>query len=80
MVSKPAMWHNNRLLRAHCKYNVGKIVYTRWNKACCVLKIVNTPKGPIMSVVPFEEYMDLAEGLKYAAQNTKAFTDKPSKS
>ena len=45
-----------------------------------VLKIVNTPKGPIMSVVPFEEYAQLAEHLKFAAENTKDFTDKPSKS
>ena len=44
-----------------------------------VLKIVNTPQGPIMSVVPFEEYAQLAEGLKYAAKNSHGFTDKPSK-
>jgi len=44
-----------------------------------VLKIVNTPQGPIMSVVPFEEYAQLAEGLKYAAENSKDFTSKPAK-
>jgi hypothetical protein len=35
-----------------------------------VLKIVNTPQGPVMSVVPIEEYAQLAEGLKFAAENS----------
>lgn len=45
-----------------------------------VLKVVNTPAGPIMSVVPFSEYMQVADHLKFAAQNAQDFTDKPSKS
>lgn len=44
-----------------------------------VLKIVNTPQGPVMSVVDRSEYEAVAEHMKFAAQNSKDFTDKPSK-
>ena len=42
-----------------------------------VLKIVNTPEGPVMTVVDPKEYEQVAEHMKFAAQNTKDFTDKP---
>ena len=45
-----------------------------------VIKIVNTPRGPEMFVVPREEYLAVAEHLKFAVENTKDFTDKPVKS
>jgi len=34
-----------------------------------VLKIVNTPQGPVMSVVDFEEYAQLGEHLQNVAKN-----------
>jgi len=37
-----------------------------------VIKIVNTPRGPEMSVVPREEYLAVADHLKFAVENTKA--------
>jgi hypothetical protein len=45
-----------------------------------VIKVVNTPQGPVMSVVSREEYLAVADHLKFAAENTQDFTDKPSKS
>lgn len=45
-----------------------------------VIKVVNTPQGPMMSVVSREEYLAVADHLKFAAENTKDFTDKPVKS
>ena len=45
-----------------------------------VLKIVNTPQGPVMSVVDIAEYEQLGQHLQFTAQNAKDFTDKPSKS
>lgn len=44
-----------------------------------VIKIVNTPRGPEMFVVPREEYLDVADHLKFAVENTQDFTDKPAK-
>lgn len=39
-----------------------------------ILKIVNTPQGPVMSVVDRAEYEAVAEHIKFAAQNTKEIT------
>ena len=45
-----------------------------------IIKIVNTMAGPRISHVPREEFMELAEGLKYVVENTMDFTDPQSKS
>jgi len=44
-----------------------------------MIKIVNTMAGPQISHVPREEFMELAEGLKYVVENTMDFTDTQSK-
>lgn len=44
-----------------------------------IIRIMNTQEGMRMSHVPREEFMELGEHLKYIAQNTKDFTDKPDK-
>lgn len=40
-----------------------------------VIKIVNTPQGPVMSVVPSEEYLAVADHLKFAVENTMEIKD-----
>jgi hypothetical protein len=45
-----------------------------------IIKIVNTPNGPVVSHVPREEFMELAEHLKFVVENTMDFTDQEPKS
>ena len=40
-----------------------------------IIRIVNTKDGPTISHVPREEFMDMAEHLKYVVENTMDFTD-----
>ena len=40
-----------------------------------IIKIVNTPRGPEMSIVGHEEYLELAEALKFVAENKMEFKD-----
>ena len=40
-----------------------------------IIRIVNTLAGPRISHVPREEFMELADVLKYVVENTTDFTD-----
>jgi hypothetical protein len=44
-----------------------------------IIKIVNTMAGPKISHVPREEFMELAEHLKYVAENAVDLTTTPDK-
>lgn len=44
-----------------------------------IIKIVNTLAGPRISHVPREEFMDMAEHLKYVVENTLDFTSEQPK-
>lgn len=41
-----------------------------------IIRIVNTLAGPKISHVPREEFMELADHLKYVVENTMDFTDR----
>lgn len=45
-----------------------------------IIKIVNTLAGPRISHVPREEFIELADTLKFVVENTMDFTDQEPKS